>query len=311
MKKLARKIYYNLKPFIPKRTLLYLRRKYVARIQKACAKTWPIDESAGKPPEGWKGWPGKKKFALILTHDVDSERGVDRCVELMKMEKSLGFRSSFNFLAEEYKIIPKLRQHIANHGFEIGIHGLKHDGKLYKSRKTFKDQAVRINQYLKEWKALGFRSPSMHRNLEWILDLDIEYDSSTFDTDPFEPQPDGVRTIFPFMVKGKYNRKGYVELPYTLPQDFTLFILMDQKDISVWKKKLAWVAKCGGMALLNTHPDYMSFHACKVAFNEYPIQHYKGFLQYVKEKYKDVYWHALPWEIAQYWKEHYMNKRIC
>ena len=30
--------------------------------------------------------------------------------------------------------------------------------------------------------------------------LNIAYDASTFDTDPFEPQPDGVNTIFPFWV---------------------------------------------------------------------------------------------------------------
>ena len=98
----------------------------------------------------------------------------------------------------------------------------------------------------------------MHHNLEWIHDLDIEY-ASTFDTDPFEPQSDGVGTIFPFWVSGNSNQKGYVELPYTLPQDFTLFILMKEKNIDIWKQKLDWIAENGGMALVNTHPDYMNF----------------------------------------------------
>jgi hypothetical protein len=40
----------------------------------------------------------------------------------------------------------------------------------------------------------------MLRNLDWLGDLNIQYDGSTFDTDPFEPQPDGAGTIFPFWV---------------------------------------------------------------------------------------------------------------
>ena len=70
----------------------------------------------------------------------------------------------------------------------------------------------------------------MHHNLEWIGKLDIEYDLSTFDTDPFEPQPDGVGTIFPFWVERKDGRSGYVEMPYSLVQDFTLFLLMKEES---------------------------------------------------------------------------------
>ena len=50
---------------------------------------------------------------------------------------------------------------------------------------------MRINGYAREWGASGFRSGFMLRNLDWLHDLDVQYDASTFDTDPFEPQPDG------------------------------------------------------------------------------------------------------------------------
>lgn len=133
--------------------------------------------------------------------------------------------------------LPELRNDLENRGFEVGVHGLKHDGKLYTSGKIFKERAHRINHYLKKWNAVGFRSPAMHHNLEWIHDLHIDYDASTFDTDPFEPQNDGVGTIFPFWVEHKTLRKGYVELPYTLPQDSTLFIIMKEKTNNIWKKK--------------------------------------------------------------------------
>ena len=102
---------------------------------------------------------------------------------------------------------------------------MRHDGMLYASKRIFTKRAIRINSYLREWNSIGFRSPSMHHNLDWLHELDIEYDASTFDTDPFEPDSDGVGTIFPFWVPGNPEQDGYVELPYTLPQDFLLFIL--------------------------------------------------------------------------------------
>ena len=94
--------------------------------------------------------------------------------------------------------------------------------------------------------------------LGWIHELGSEYDASTFDVDPFEPQPDGMSTIFPFWVSSGDNT-GFVELPYTIVQDFTLYKMLGEQNNDIWKKKLDWVAEHGGMALINTHPDYMSF----------------------------------------------------
>jgi hypothetical protein len=99
----------------------------------------------------------------------------------------------------------------------------------------------------------------MHHNLEWMHELNIEYDLSTFDTDPFEPQPDGVMTIFPFWVSENGYSKGFVEMPYTLAQDHGLFIILQEQNIDVWKKKVDWIVQKGGMVLLNTHPDYINF----------------------------------------------------
>jgi hypothetical protein len=141
----------------------------------------------------------------------------------------------------------------------------------------------------------------MFHNLEWIKDLDVLYDASTFDTDPFEPQPDGVGTIFPFWVQGS-GGGGYVELPYTLPQDSTLFLVLRELTIDVWIKKLEWIAANGGMALLNVHPDYINFDG-KVSASEYPADLYESFLKYVFNNYRENCWFALPREIAKYLSE--------
>jgi hypothetical protein len=266
------------------------------------ANIWPIDERAATAPQGWDGWPYDKKFALVLQHDVDTVKGQAQCIRLMELEKRMGFHSSFNFVPERYQIQKEIRDILFANNFGVGLHGLKHDGKLFLTKKHFEIRVPSINRYIKEWGVRGFSSPSMLRNLEWMLELDIDYSTSSFDTDPFEPQPEGMNTIFPFRVSGPQNGKGYIELPYTLVQDFTLFVLMEEKDISIWKKKLDWIARNNGMALLNTHPDYMNFDNRKCTAEEYPARCYMEFLEYIHTEYKDQFWHALPGEIADFWK---------
>ena len=273
--------------------MLYQRWKY--------AFCWPIDLYSSSPPEKWPGWPDKKKFAFVLTHDVDTERGYAKVKKLMGLEQRMGFSSSFNFVPERYNVSASLRSTLTERGFEVGIHGLVHDGKLYESEKIFDERAFRINKYINDWGISGFRSPAMHHKLEWIQKLQIKYDASTFDTDPFEPQSDGVRTIFPFWVNRDPSKRGYLELPYTLPQDFTLFILMKEKNIDIWIKKLDWLADKGGMALINTHPDYMSFTRKSNGIEDYPVKYYEEFLDYAKTRHEGQYWHALPEEINRFW----------
>ncbi len=300
--------YYIIKPLIPRRVQLLIRSVVIRRKKNLFAGCWPINPSSSQPPADWLGWPEGRRFALVLTHDVETAEGQEKCLKLMELEKSLGFRSSFNFVPEGYRLFPELAHYVKQNGFEIGVHGLRHVN-LFRSRTEFQESAKRINQYLKDWQSVGFRAPSMYHNLDWIKDLDIKYDSSTFDTDPFEPQPDGVGTIFPFFVKENSCQKGFVELPYTLSQDFTLFILMKEKNIDIWKRKLDWIVQNGGMALLNTHPDYMSFSGEKPCMGEYPSNYYEEFLSYIKLKYDTQVWHVLPKDMAHFWASTYHDEK--
>ena len=207
----------------------------------------------------------------------------------------------------------ELREWLTSRGFEVGVHDLNHDGHLFSSQEGYRRKAQRINNYLEKWQAFGFRSAYMLRNLDWIQDLNIAYDASTFDTDPFEPQPDGVNTIFPFWVprrsesgdersatiKGhasslnsqlltlNHSRSGYVELPYTLPQDSTLFLMLREKTVEIWKRKLDWIALHGGMALVNVHPDYIRFGYTSNSAHTYPVQFFSNLLRYVSQKHGD------------------------
>jgi peptidoglycan/xylan/chitin deacetylase (PgdA/CDA1 family) len=283
------------------------------RLRKHVGGVWPIMPGSERPPKNWPGWPGNKQFALVLMHDVESKVGLSRCRSLMQLERDLGFRSSFNFVPEgSYRVPPELREKLTTSGFEVGIHDLKHDRHLFVSYREFKRRAARINNYAREWGASGFRSGFMLRNLDWLHDLDLEYDASTFDTDPFEPQPQGRHTIFPFWVScpnsslnGRHSvttssSRGYVELPYTLPQDFTLFALLQEKTPKIWLRKLDWIAEYGGMALVNVHPDYLCFDDTITRPREYPVTHYKSLLEYVIRRYYRAFWNATPRKVAQF-----------
>jgi len=170
----------------------------------------------------------------------------------------------------------------------------------------------------------------MLHNLDWLHELDVKYDASTFDTDPFEPQPEGRHTIFPFWVPrpnadhrswmtdhalslsnvrhssfelrhSAAGGDGYVELPYTLPQDSTLFLLLGEKTASIWKRKLDWIAEYGGMALFITHPDYMTFSDRPSGkAGQYPVELYKSLLEHIRCKYANKYWQPLPKEMAAF-----------
>ena len=59
----------------------------------------------------------------------------------------------------------ELRNYLTENGFEVGVHGLNHDGKYYNSRAIFRERALKINRYIRDWGSVGFRSPSMLHNL--------------------------------------------------------------------------------------------------------------------------------------------------
>jgi predicted glycosyltransferase len=321
---LRNRIYYNIKPFIPHPWRKAIRRQLALRQRNGVDKVWPIMPGSERPPAGWRGWPAGKKFAFVLTHDVESEAGLNQCQELMHREMVLGFKSCFNFIPEgTYRTPRKLREELVRNGFEVGVHDLRHNGRLYRSKSEFQAKAERINTYLRDWGAVGFRSGFMLHNLDWLHALEISYDASTFDTDPFEPQPEGRHTIFPFWIPAPPSDetltsnsdlqfavsdspspdsagRGYVELPYTLPQDSTLFLLLGEQTIDLWKRKVDWLAAHGGMILLDTHPDYMSMGTNGSMSHRYPVAFYTELLEYIRTTYADQYWAALPREVASW-----------
>src|SRR5262245_12264582 len=141
---LRNRIYYRLKPLIPQALRTAIRRRVALRLRKHVGDVWPIKPGSERPPKNWPSWPEGKKFAVVLTHDVESKAGLQKCRSLMRLEMDLGFRSSFNFIPEgSYRVPAQLREELTASGFEVGIHDLNHDGRLFSSRRKFKRRARR------------------------------------------------------------------------------------------------------------------------------------------------------------------------
>jgi peptidoglycan/xylan/chitin deacetylase (PgdA/CDA1 family) len=294
--------YYRLKPLLPRRLQIAMRRLYARRQMATEFPRWPIEpllverrraelaaeleRRGGRPLPTIANWPDGKRFAAILTHDVEGPAGVANVRRIIELERRHGFVSSWNFVAEWYPIEAGLFDHVRAAGCEIGLHAIKHDCKLFESRARFEAELPAIHRYLASWEAVGFRSPATHRNAEWMPELGALYDSSFPDTDPFEPQSGGCCSILPFFLGET------VELPITLVQDHTLWEILREDTIAHWTSKSDWIVENGGLINLITHPDYLDTPA--------RLRMYEEFLKYLSAQ-RDG-WYALPREVAAWWR---------
>src|SRR4051794_21385889 len=126
---LRNKIYYRIKPWVPASVRMAVRKRFASWMRRRTEHFWPIMPGSEMAPAGWTGWPGGKQFAFVLTHDVESAVGLEKCRALMEVEMELGFRSAFNFIPEgNYRLPQDLREELVRNNFEVGVHDFRHDG---------------------------------------------------------------------------------------------------------------------------------------------------------------------------------------
>src|SRR5579875_420019 len=294
--------YYRIKQLIPLRLRFLLKSYFVRARRKRPFPAWPCEGALVDYWRAWmrKGveilgvqdgyhidfWPQGRKCCIVLTHDVESPKGMQLMERIADLEERWGFYSSWNIPLAQYPVDWKLVERLRARGFEFGAHGLSHDGRLFRSELDFQALAPRLEQLAREHNLRGFRSPSTLRVMPWIQSLDFDYDSSFADTDPYEPQPGGCCSIFPYFI-GKM-----VELPYTLAQDHTLIHLLRRDPLPIWREKARWIASMGGMILALIHPDYCG---------EPPyLDTYQEFLKFLADF--EHAWRALPSQVAAWWR---------
>jgi hypothetical protein len=294
--------YYVVRPLVPRRLQLRMRRALARRQAVPTFPAWPAEHGlhqlydwllatvadvAGAPVPWIDPWPDGKSWALVLTHDVETRTGLADIELLREPERAHGYRSSWNLVGERYAVDAETVQRLQDDGCEIGVHGLCHDGRDLASPRMLDQRLPAMQRYAARWGAVGFRSPATQRSWELMPRLGFAYDSSYTDTDPYEPQPGGCSTYLPFC------NGELVELPITLPQDHTLFVILQHPDGKLWIEKARDVRDRGGMVLALAHPDY--------ARDARLAEAWQGLLEEFSSD--GTAWQALPREVAAWWRQ--------
>lgn len=230
-------------------------------------------------------WGNGKKAVLCLTHDVDYFEDYQQIDYIVEREQSFDLKSSFNFLTSwDYRIEKHLLKKLLNNGFEIGLHGDKHDVAFgYRSKEEI---ITVIKKALDELgvEVAGFRAPTLAittNALEVLERLKFKYDTSIL--------AHQVGICFPY----QYPGLNIWELPLTLQDDF-LFRdknLTQEKGFEFTCGIIEAIIKLGGLVVLNLHPQI-----CKAN----PI-FYERLLNFISQQ-VDV-WKVTPMAMIEYLEE--------
>jgi hypothetical protein len=308
--------YYLLRPFFPVALRKYFQKVYLRGWATIPFPAWPVDCSVDRLLEKllvltmqaqhtncipfiWF-WPEGHTACAIITHDVETTAGRDFTDHLMDIDDAYGIKSSFQIVPEKrYTVSPAYLDAMRERGFEINVQGLDHDGNLFWDREQFLRSAQKINHYAKQFGAQGFRSPIMYRNVDWLKDLCFSYDMSVPNVARLEPQRGGCCTIMPYFLPD-----GMLELPLTMIQDYSLFHILEEYSLTLWRQQTSIVLDGHGLMSFIIHPDYVIQHRAQSV--------YKALLDYLNGLRSDYgVWVALPREVDRWWRERSEMKLVA
>lgn len=308
------KAYYSVRALLPNSIRRHLQRAYFSDWRRRPFPEWPVDftvdslheellklsmQAAGvrRMPFIWF-WPEGAPSCLIMTHDVETSAGRNFTPQLMDLDGSYGITASFQVIPEKrYEVPNDYVEEIKRRGFEFNIHDLNHDGRLYQEREEFLRRAATINNYARRYNARGFRAGAMHRNSDWYDAFDFSYDMSLPNVAHLEPKRGGCCTVMPFFI-GRI-----LELPLTTIQDYSLFHILGEYSIDLWKKQLGMIRQRNGLMSFIAHPDYLIDRAARSV--------YERLLDYLRKTIaEEKIWAALPREVDAWWRARNQMKLI-
>jgi peptidoglycan/xylan/chitin deacetylase (PgdA/CDA1 family) len=208
-----------------------------------------------------KKWKGASS-CITLTHDLDTEKGLNRASRVKKLEEKYGVQSAWYIPTKEYRLNSEIVRDLANHG-EVGVHGVKHNGDLVRlsGPKLFSQfsSAKKMLEKISGSSVQGFRSPLLQHSstiLAQLKQADFRYDTSIPTWEPKHPQtmgPFGIGTVFPL------NFCGIIEIPVSIVQDHQLLYVADltaRETIARWFSFIRVVKDVGGCSVVLSHPEY-------------------------------------------------------
>jgi hypothetical protein len=301
------RMYYFARPLLPVAVRKHLQKFHLVTRANKSFPRWPVDFSVDnlfsqlmllvlksnhleRLPFIWF-WPAGASSAAIMTHDVETEQGKQFCSTLMDINSSFDIKSSFQLIPEKrYHVTADFLKSLRDRGFEVAIHDLNHDGHLYRNKRQFLERVPKINSYGKKFKANGFRAGVLYRRQIWYDALDFSYDMSVPNAANFDPQQGGCCTVIPYFL-GRV-----LELPVTTTQDYTLFHLLNDYSINLWKQQIELIMSKNGLVSVIVHPDYI--------LESREQQVYKELLGHLnKLRSEKSLWITTPGEIDQWWRQ--------
>jgi len=302
----AKRIYYFVRPFLPVPVRKHLQRARLGGWKKITFPHWPVDftveslmerilalvlKSRGMTsvPFIWF-WPNGAPSCAMMTHDVEDAAGRNFCNALMNLDDRFSIKSAFQIVPEtRYETRNGFLDSFRARGFEINVHDLNHDGFLFRENKEFLRHAKGINQYVKEFRAEGFRSGAMYRNQDWYDAFEFSYDMSVPNVAHLEPQRGGCCTVMPYFI-GKI-----LELPLTTIQDYSLFHILGDYSLDLWKQQIDLIMQRNGLISFITHPDYLIKKRAQSVYLDL-LAHL------ARLRSENKLWITLPAEVNRWWR---------
>src|SRR5260370_42069774 len=131
----------------------------------------------------------------------------------------------------------------------------------------------------------------MYRNQEWYDAFELSYDMFVPSVAHLEPQRGGCCTVMPYFI-GKV-----LELPLTATQDYSLFHILNDYSLDLWKKQLALIREKYGLMSFTAHPDYLISQRARMV--------YEALIDYLREIIsQDKYWQALLGDDDRWMRSH-------
>ena len=300
-------VYYALRPGLPVSFRRHLQRRWLRGWEDKPFPHWPVDRSVDqmfeklmtlrlqmtgtqRVPFVWF-WPEGKQSCAIMTHDVETAAGLNFRRELMNIDDSFEIKSSFQLIPEaRYNATDEVRASIWERGFEVNVHDLKHDGRLFADHETFMQAATRVNEHAKRFGSRGFRSGALYRNVKWFRAFTFSYDMSVPNVGHLDPQPGGCCTVMPFFVG------DILELPVTTVQDYTLFHILHLNSSLLWQRQIDSIHEHHGLISVIVHPDYLNSTQARNMYLE--------LLTYIARMRAEAnLWTALPGDVDTWWRQ--------
>lgn len=314
MESATAKLYYLVRPLLPVQVRKHLQKARLNGWRHLPFPNWPVDrtvdnvlehllllslraQSVDRIPFIWF-WPDGARSCAVMTHDVETTAGRDFCSTLMDINDSFEIKASFQVVPERRYDVPfAYLDSIRNRGFEINVQDLNHDGRLFRDRKAFLARAAKINSYGREFGAVGFRSAILYRRQEWYDALQFSYDMSVPNVAHLDPQRGGCCTVMPYFVG------NILELPVTMTQDYSLFHMLGDHTIDLWKQQTALIMQKHGLMNFIVHPDYIGDAPKRKT--------YETLLSYlVQLRSQNNVWIPLPREVDSWWRQRSRMKLV-